>query len=138
MTADWQAAIDAGDVERPQALLDQGADIDALDRYGQSGLMLAAMYGRTAVVDVLVAHGATLDHTAKFNLSALMLAVINGHVEIVRALVQAGAATELRGSGAPGFHHKKAIDLAATPGHADVLNILRAVPQRRPQPADNV
>lgn len=34
----------------------------------------------------------------------VMLAVINGHVEIVRALVQAGADTELRGSGAPGFH----------------------------------
>jgi len=124
MTPDWQAAIDAADVERLQAMLDEGADIDALDRYGQTGLMLAAMYGRTGVVEFLLERGAALDRTAKFCLSALMLAVINGHVEIVRMLVQAGADTELRGGGASGFHDKSAMDLAGAQGRDDLLDIL--------------
>jgi hypothetical protein len=55
-----------------------------------------------------------------------MLALIGGHVEIVRTLVHAGADTELRGSGAAGFHDKNAEDLAAAGGHDDVLAVLKA------------
>ena len=55
-----------------------------------------------------------------------MLAVINGRVEIVRLLVQAGADTELRGSGAPGFHRKDATDLARAQGRDDLLEALGA------------
>ena len=84
MTSEWQAALAAGDVERLRSMLDEGADIDALDRYGQTGLMQAAVRGRAEVAELLIERGAALDHTAKYKLSALMLAVVNGHVEIVR------------------------------------------------------
>jgi ankyrin repeat protein len=113
-------------------LLAAGAEIDALDRHGQTGLMLAAAHGHTEAARFLINRGAALDRTAKFGLSALMLAVINGHVEIVRMLVQAGADTELRGSGAPGFHDKNARDLAAAQGRDDVLAALDAAPSLEP------
>ncbi len=127
MTPQWQAAIDAGDVERLRALLDAGAEVDALDSYGQTGLMRAAVRGRADVVRLLVSQGAMLDHTAKHRLSALMLAVLYGHVEIVRLLVQAGADTTLRGGGAPGFYEKTAVDLAREQGRDDLIEALGAV-----------
>jgi ankyrin repeat protein len=112
MRPEWEAAVRAGDVKTVERLSDAGFDIDALDRYGQTALMLAAMEGHTAVVRVLVARGAKLNHTAKYHLTALMLAVLNGHEHIVRELAGAGADLSLRGSGAPGFHGKTALELA--------------------------
>lgn len=112
MTAEWKAAARAGNVEAMEQLLEKGADIDALDEHGQTALMLAAMQGHTAVARFLIARSARLDHTAKFHLTALMLAVIGGRADIVRALVEAGADLTVRGTGAPGFHDKTALDLA--------------------------
>jgi ankyrin repeat protein len=112
MTADWKDAIKSGDLARLEALLGEGADIDARDEHGQTGLMNAARDGQTPVVRWLVEHGADLDHTAKFHLSALMLAVINGRDAIVGILADAGADRTIRGSGAPGFAGKTALDIA--------------------------
>jgi ankyrin repeat protein len=112
MRPEWEAAVRAGDVKTLERLEGAGFDVDALDRYGQTGLMLAATEGHTAVVRALVARGAKLNHTAKYHLTALMLAVLHGHVEVVRELASAGADLSLRGSGAPGFHGKTALELA--------------------------
>ena len=112
MRPEWQAAVKAGDVETLERLLAAGHDIDARDEHGQTALMVAAREGRTAVVRFLAGRGADLNHTAKFHLTALMLAVINGRAAIVRALVDAGADLTVRGTGAPGFHDKTALDLA--------------------------
>ena len=78
--------------------------------------MTAARDGDLELVRALIASGAELDHTAKYGLSALMLAAINGHVAIVQALVHAGARQDLRGTGAPGFSGKTALDLAKARG----------------------
>ena len=107
-------------------LIEAGANIDAKDQHGQTGLMVSARDGRVETVRCLLAHGADLDHTAKFHLSALMLAVINSRTEIVLALVNAGADRSLRGSGAPGFHDKTALDLAAGPCRSELLPALQA------------
>ncbi len=126
MTREWEEAIGRADVAAVRALLEHGADVDARDRYGQTGLMLAAHGGRLELTRLLIDRGASLDDTAKCDLSALMLAVIGGHVAIVRALVQAGADTELRGSGPPGFRGKTANDMAAAQGRDDLLEALDA------------
>jgi ankyrin repeat protein len=112
----WQDAIKRGDADAVRDLFAQGADVDARDRYGQTGLMLAAHAGHHGVVEVLVSHGANLNVTAKFGLSALMLAVVAGHAEIARLLAHAGADLSLRGTGAPGFAGKTAGDLALARG----------------------
>jgi uncharacterized protein len=111
-----------------RALLDRGADANARDRYGQTGLMLAARAGCQDVVAALIAHGADLDATAKFGLSALMLAVVAGHADVARLLARSGADLSLRGSGAPGFANKTARDLAAARGMHELLPDLTPEP----------
>jgi ankyrin repeat protein len=112
VTPEWKRAIRTGDVGQLESLVRAGADIDARDEHGQTGLMIAARDGHTPVVRWLVGHGANLDYTAKFHLSALMLAVINGRDAIVGILVDAGADRTIEGSGAPGFAGKTALDIA--------------------------
>jgi ankyrin repeat protein len=116
MDAFWDDAIKRGDIDTVRDLLHRGADIDARNRYGQTGLMRAAHTGHRDVVETLIEHGADLNVTAKFGLSALMLAVVAGHPEIARLLARAGADLSLKGTGAPGFANKTARDLAAARG----------------------
>ena len=125
MTKDWEQAIRRGDVDTVRQLLDAGADINFKDQHGQTGLMLAAMRGHVDVVRLLVERGAELNVTAKYTLSALMLGVINGHTEIVRILADAGADTAIRGTGAPGFYGKTALDLAEAAGRKEIVSILK-------------
>lgn len=125
MSPDWKSAIAADDAKALQACVEAGADIDARDEHGQTGLMIAARDGRTASVRWLTAHGADLNHTAKFNLSALMLAVINGRDAIVGLLVDAGADRSIRGRGAPGFADKTALDIAMAGNRAIMVALLR-------------
>jgi hypothetical protein len=132
MTPEWQQAVRRGDIAELAALLSRGADVDARDKYGQTGVMLAATAGNPRVVEWLALHGADLDHTAKYGLSAVMLAALRGHTEVVRILVAAGANLDQRGAGAPGFAGKTAYDLAAGRGD-DATAALLAPP---PSPSD--
>jgi ankyrin repeat protein len=125
MTKDWERAILRGDVETIERLATAGADVNARDGHGQTGLMLAAQHGHAAVVSRLIDRGADLNHTSKYHLSALMLAVINGHAAIARALVDAGADRSIRGTGAPGFDGLTAADLASARGDDGLRSLLR-------------
>ena len=112
MDARWEDAVNRGDVQDVRNLLDQGADVDARNRHGQTALMLAAHAGHREVVSVLIAHRANLNMTAKYGLSALMLALVARQVEVARLLADAGTDLSLRGTGVPGFTGKTAYDLA--------------------------
>jgi ankyrin repeat protein len=125
VTAAWKAAVKAGDVKALDTLVDAGADVDARDEHGQTALMIAAREGHTPIVRLLVSRGAGLNHTAKFNLSALMLAVLNGRDAIVGVLVDAGADVTIKGSGAPGFDGKTALDLALAANRVIAVALLK-------------
>ncbi len=125
MDAAWEDAIKRGDVRTVLDLLGRGTDVDARDRYGQTGLMLAAHDGHREVVETFIAHRANLDITAKFGLSALMLAVVAGHEEVARALARRGADLSLCGTGAPGFAGKTAYDLAVARGMLELATELK-------------
>ena len=125
MSPEWKAAVKAGDADALRTMLDAGADIDAHDDHGQTALMNAARDGHTKVVRLLVERGADLNHTAKYTLSAIMLAVINGRDAIVGILADAGADLTIRGSGAPGFAGKTALDLAVAADRVIAMALLR-------------
>ena len=130
MTDAWKAATEQGALPAIEALLAAGCDIDALDDHGQTALMNAARDGRLAVAHLLIQRGASLNHHAKYGLTAVMLAVIRDHEDIVRLLVDAGADLSLRGSGAPGFHDRTALDLAKARGNTTIAGLL-AGPSRQ-------
>ena len=125
MTREWETAVRQGDLATLTRLIEAGADVNAKDQHGQTGLMVAAHKGHADLVRLLLNHGADLDHTAKFHLSALMLAVLNGRTEIVRALVDSGADRSIRGSGAPGFYEKTALELAIDQQRPDLIAALQ-------------
>jgi len=125
MRPDWRQAAEIGDAARLVELLETGAEVDTLDRYGQTALMLAARNGHGDAVRVLLDAGAELDHTAKHNLSALMLAVLNDRLEVVEQLVEAGADLEIEGAGAPGFAGKTALEIALDLGSDEIAEVLR-------------
>lgn len=122
MKKEWQEATEAGDCEKVSLLLEEGEDINSLDRYGQTALMNTVYRGDINLVKFLVGRGAKLDIAAKLNLTALMLAVINEHNEIVRILVQAGANTELKGS--KGSFERTPIEYARECRNDEIVNIL--------------
>lgn len=131
MKREWEEAVLRGSIDELQRLLVSGADIDAQNGKGQTSLMLAAAEGHAPVVEWLAERGAALDHTAKYGLSALMLAVVRGHTDVVRKLTDAGASVSLRGTGAPGFADKTALDLAVARGDPEMVGILRSAAQSR-------
>ncbi len=116
MNEEWERAAKRGDSAALAAQIAAGADFDALDRFGQSALMLTAQRGHLEAVKLLIRSGANLNRTAKFGMSATMLAVVNHHDSVARALADAGANLRLVGSGAPGFAGKTAAQLARDQG----------------------
>jgi len=131
LSPDWQRAAEIGDALRLAEMLEAGAEIDTLDRYGQTALMLAARNGHYEAVSVLVDADADLDHTAKYNLSALMLAALNDRLEVVEQLMEAGADSEIEGSGAPGFAGKTALEIAGDLGREEIAEAIRMGRNRR-------
>ena len=124
MHSEWHKAAIDGEAELAERLLSEGHAIDSKDRYGQTALMLASARGHEPLVDLLLAHHAALDVTAKYSLSALMLAIVNRHPEIAAKLIDAGADTTVRGTGAPGFSGKAAVDLAREAGFSEIAETL--------------
>ncbi len=124
MRKQWRDAAIGGATGLIKKMLAEAQEIDNRDRYGQTALMLSAMHGRAAAVDLLVENGADLNVTAKYGLSALMLAIVNRHAGIAAALVEAGADTSPRGTGAPGFAGKTAGDLAREAGFAGLADAI--------------
>ena len=125
MHKEWRAALERADLVSLERLLDAGLDVNARDEHGQTALMNAARNGRTPVVRLLVDRGAGLNHAAKYGLTALMLAVVAGHMDVVRILVDAGADLQARGTGAPGFSGRTALELAEEIGDQPMVQALR-------------
>lgn len=124
MQSEWHKAAIDGDVGLVKQFLRDGYDIDRKDRYGQTALMLASVYGHKPLVDLLLTHRAALDVTAKHSLSALMLAIINRRSVVAMKLIDAGADTTLRGTGPPGFSGKNAVELAREAGFSEIAEAI--------------
>ena len=123
-------AIDAGDVTKVLALIANGADVNERDPDSDATpLHAAAVLGRTAICDTLIAAGADLKLKDCWDDTALSKAIGGGHLDCVKALVAKGAEIEpyhmvLAARG--GF----VVDCASP--HIDVLTWLLEQPDARP------
>jgi ankyrin repeat protein/beta-lactamase regulating signal transducer with metallopeptidase domain len=84
-------AVDSGEKELVQYLLDRGADINAKDRRGWTPLHMAAHAGKMDIVQLLLAKGADPNIGDIRGGTALWYAKDRGHKEIVALLHSQGA-----------------------------------------------
>ena len=74
-----------------KALIEAGADVNAVNGCGETALHWAAYGGHTEVARVLIEGGADVNVNGWRGVTALMWAARYGHAEIVKMLVEAGA-----------------------------------------------
>jgi len=101
-------------------LLSRSAELlHSSDRYGKTGLHIAATHGHYQMVEVLLGQGAEINATDKNGWTPLHCAARAGHLDVVKLLVESGALpkSETNLGCAP-------IWFAASEGHNDVLKYL--------------
>ncbi|HOD66373.1 MAG TPA: ankyrin repeat domain-containing protein [candidate division Zixibacteria bacterium] len=95
--AEIHDAVAAGDVERVRVLL--AADpslINARDSAQNLPLHVAALQGRTAMIELLLAEGADINIGDRENTSPLTIAAMRNHLDAVRLLAERGAQAAAR------------------------------------------
>ncbi|XP_063417998.1 ankyrin repeat domain-containing protein 50-like [Mytilus trossulus] len=83
-------AAEDGDIEALKLCLQNGADIDNQDEYGQTALMFAAREGHLKICRLLIDKRCKMDITDEYGETALMRAAMYGHLEICRLLIDTG------------------------------------------------
>lgn len=87
----WNAAR-AGDVARVTRALDQGADVNAGNRYKVTALFLAADKGHIDVIKLLLDRGASISAQDTFyGIRPIGMALQNGHTDAAILLLQRGS-----------------------------------------------
>ncbi|MGO8945458.1 MAG: ankyrin repeat domain-containing protein [Syntrophobacteraceae bacterium] len=105
-----------------QALLDEGADVNAKDSSGGTVLMLASRNGYKEVVQALLDKGADVNAENSDGGTALMDASTNGHKEIVELLLARGANVNTEDIGG-----ETASSHASMKGHKGIVKLLSRV-----------
>ena len=84
-------------------LIDRGANLEAREAQGRTGLSVAAIYGSIEVAKILVLRGADITAGDVYLHTPLHLAAVSGKVEMADLLLSRGLDVNLRGghSGAP-------------------------------------
>ncbi|XP_064397691.1 protein phosphatase 1 regulatory subunit 12A-like isoform X3 [Halichondria panicea] len=85
------AAAQSGDVEEVERLLTEGADVNAINSDGLTGLHQCCIDDDFEMVETLVKHGANMDAQDNEGWSPLHAAASCGHNHIVRFLLESGA-----------------------------------------------
>jgi uncharacterized protein len=85
----YNADLDRGFPDVVRALVDAGADIEAPIGYGVRPLMLAAGYGETPTVEILLKAGADVTAKNDGGLTALMMVKEKFYVDVINLLYEA-------------------------------------------------
>ena len=115
INAAYNAEYKRGFAEVVQALIDAGANIEASIGYGVRPLMLAAGYGETAVVEVLLKAGADVLAQNEGGYTALMMVKQKHYIDVVNLLHEA---EQLSGLGEGSCSGKNA-------PHANVITFMK-------------
>jgi ankyrin repeat protein len=103
-----------------RTLLDQGADVNAIDHEGRTALMFAAVNMHSETVNTLMEHGAHVNARANDGGTALMLAACGGATEIVKSLVARGADASATFT----MTNRTALVIAADRGYTEIVELL--------------
>jgi ankyrin repeat protein len=108
----------AGDLAKVKALIEEGANVNAKNMWGETALHYAAEKGHKEVVELLIAKGADINAG---RIEALQYAMDNGHTEVAIILINKGASVNPKTkSGWTPLHN------AAYGGYKQVVEILLA------------
>jgi len=89
--SELQLAAARGQSDYVKTLIEQGANINAPNKHGTTGLIFAADNGHIEVVKLFIVHQANINAEDNDKMTALMAATSDGHTEIVKILMEAGA-----------------------------------------------
>ena len=95
--SDLTDALKSRDVARVRSLVASGADVNEKVR-GDYPLNIAAVYGPTEMVSILIGSGADIEKPGRDGLRPLHNAVISGRKDIVTVLIDKGAKANSRDS----------------------------------------
>lgn len=112
-------AASLGDAALVTYLLENGAEVDARDRWGRTPLAWAAGFGRMNTVELLLAHEAAIDLADDWGVTALHWAAFCGHADLVQMLIERGANAHAKDN--RGFN---VLYCAAAGGQVDVAKLL--------------
>jgi ankyrin repeat protein len=84
-------AAENGHTETVKALIENGANVNAVDREKMTPLHLAVENGHTETVKALIENGADVNIVNQEKMAPLHLAVENGYTETAKALIENGA-----------------------------------------------
>jgi len=113
------SAADKGCAALARQLLQDGASLQARDRFGAMALSRAAKAGQAEIVGLFLEHGAPIDARDLDGSTALYLAAENNKREAVATLISHGADVNL-----PGRSGIAPLAAAAYSGRADLVGLL--------------
>jgi hypothetical protein len=109
-------ALEKGDVKTVEELLEYSSYIPFIHWSGTLALNLAAQYGHTEIVRILLDEGDDVNTKDEHGDTALIYAANNGHLEVVELLLQAGANMNAA--------QDAALKGAAIRGHTETVRLL--------------
>ena len=86
LTAAWN-----GDIQKVWDLLDEGANVNAMNEFGETALHLASHGGHSETVELLLAKKANINTVDNEGNTALMLACIFKNINVIPVLLEKGA-----------------------------------------------
>ena len=119
MANDLISAAQKGDIDIVRILLDNGANINFKDNYGDTALMWASIEGHTDIVQLLLDMGANLYLQNNHGTTAILLASSNGNTDVVELLLDRGANPNIQNN-----NGNTALILASFYGNTDIVNLL--------------
>ncbi len=108
-----------GDTALVKGLLNQGAEVNAANKFGSTALMGAAAGGYIEIVQALLEKSANVNIQGKDGSTALMFAARNGHFETVQTLLKYGADVKTQAKDG-----QTALKLAGDQGYTEIANLL--------------
>ena len=97
-SSDLFSSARAGDFRRARRTVLSGVPVDIRDTSGRTALCLAAKYGRTEVVKILLELGADVNIVGPDNRTPIYFAIYSRSIEVVRLLIAAGARLDVQDS----------------------------------------